>query len=84
MADFFSNLKEKLSEKAEVIAKKTEEVADVVAKKTEQTIDVQKIKNQIRTMERNNERDLLDIGKMILSCCCMNLPQVMRGLLSAG
>lgn len=65
MADFFGNLGKKLSEKAEMVAKKTGEVADVVAKKTEQTVEATKIKNQIRTMERNNERDLTDIGKMI-------------------
>ncbi len=65
MADFFSNLKKNLTETAEIVAKKTGEVADVVAKKTEQTVEVTKIKNQIRTMEKNNERDLLDMGKMI-------------------
>ena len=65
MADFFGNLKKNLTETAELVAKKTGEVADVVAKKTEQTVEVTKIKNQIRTMEKNNERDLLDMGKMI-------------------
>ena len=65
MADFFGNLKKNLSETAEKVVKKTGEVADVVAKKTEEVVEVTKIKNQIRTMERNNERDLLDIGKMI-------------------
>lgn len=72
MSDFFGNLKENLesigkviSEKAEVVGKKTGEVVDVVAKKTEQTVETQKVKSQIRTMERNNERDYQDIGKMI-------------------
>lgn len=65
MADFFGNLGKIISEKAEIVAKKTEEAVDVVAKKTEQTVEVQKIKNQIRTMEKNNERDLTDMGKMI-------------------
>ncbi len=72
MADFFGNLKENLeslgktiSEKAEVVAKKTEEAACVVAKKTEETVEVQKIKSQIRVMERNNERDFQDIGKIV-------------------
>lgn len=74
--EFFENLGEIISEKAKVVGKKTEEVVevvskktgevvDVVAKKTEQTIEIQKIKGQIRTMERNNERDYQDIGKMI-------------------
>ena len=65
MANFFQDLGKFISEKAEVVAKKTGEVADVVAKKTEQTVEVQKIKAQIHTMERNNDRDYKDIGKMI-------------------
>lgn len=65
MADFFGNLGKIISEKAEVVTRKTEEVVDVVAKKTEKTVEVQKIKSQIRVMERNNERDFTDIGKMI-------------------
>lgn len=72
MADFFGNLKGNLeslgktiSEKAEVVAKKTEEAVEVVAKKTEETVEVQKIKSQIRVMERNNERDFQDIGKIV-------------------
>lgn len=72
MADFFENLKDNLgnlgkaiSEKAEVVAKKTGEAVEVVAKKTEETVEVQKIKSQIRVLDRSNERDLKDIGKMI-------------------
>lgn len=65
MAQFFENLKKIISEKAEVVSKKTGEVVDVVAKKTEQTVEVTKIRSQISTMERNNERDYKDIGKMI-------------------
>lgn len=65
MGDFFGNLGKIISEKAEVVTKKTEEVVEVVAKKTEKTVEVQKIKSQIRVMERNNERDFTDMGKMI-------------------
>ena len=65
MANFFENLGKTISEKAEVVSKKAGEVVDVVAKKTEQTVEVQKIKSQINTMERNNDRDYKDIGKMI-------------------
>ena len=65
MAGFFGDLGKIISEKAEVVTKKTGEVVDVVAKKTEQTVEVQKIKAQIHTMERNNDRDYKDIGKMI-------------------
>lgn len=65
MGDFFGNLGKIISEKAEVVTRKTEEVVEVVAKKTEKTVEVQKIKSQIRVMERNNERDFTDMGKMI-------------------
>lgn len=65
MAGFFEDLGKFISEKAEVVSKKTGEVVDVVTKKTEQTVEVQKIKNQIHVMERNNERDYIDIGKIV-------------------
>lgn len=65
MADFFGNLGKIISEKAEVVSKKTGEVVDVVTKKTEEAVEMTKIKSQIGTMERNNERDYKDIGKMI-------------------
>ena len=65
MASFLKDLGKIISEKAEVVAKKTGEVADVVVKKTEQTVEVQKIKNQIHVMQRNNDRDYRDIGKMV-------------------
>lgn len=65
MVEFLENLGEIISEKAKVVGKKTEEVVDLVARKTEQTVEIQKIKNQIRTMKRNNERDYQDMGKMI-------------------
>lgn len=54
MGDFFEDLGKRISETAEVVTKKTEEV-----------VELQKLKNQIRTMERNNERDLRDLGKMV-------------------
>lgn len=65
MANFFRDLGKIISEKAEVVTKKTGEVVDVVAKKTEQTVEIQKIKSQIHVMERSNDRDYKDIGKMI-------------------
>lgn len=65
MANFFKDLGKIISEKAEVVAKKTGEVADIVVKKTEQTVEVQKIKSQIHVMQRNNDRDFRDIGKMV-------------------
>lgn len=65
MKEFFENLGKIVVEKAEVVGKKAEEVVDVVSKKTEQTVEIQKIKSRIHTMERNNERDYQDIGKML-------------------
>jgi len=65
MANFFGELGKVIAEKAGVVTKKTGEVVDVVAKKTEQTVEIQKIKNQIHVMERSNDRDYKDIGKMI-------------------
>lgn len=57
MADFLGNL----SNLGKIITEK----AEVVSKKTEEAVEIQKIKSQIRVMERNNERDFQDIGKMI-------------------
>ena len=68
MATFWEDLGDLgklISKKAKDVTKKTGEVVDVVAKKTEQTVEVQKLKNQIHVMERSNERDFKDIGKMI-------------------
>ena len=76
MTEFFEKWKQVISEKAkvvsektgevvEVVASKTGDVVEVVANKTEQAMEVQKIKSQIHVMERNNDRDYKDIGKMI-------------------
>lgn len=54
MGDFFEDLGKKITETAEAVGKKTEEV-----------VEIQKLKNQVRTLERNNERDYMDLGKMI-------------------
>ena len=72
MADFFANLEDlgkMISKKAgkavDVVAQKAGETVDVISKKAEETVEITKIKSQIGTMERNNERDYKDIGKMI-------------------
>lgn len=65
MTDFFEKWKKIISEKAEVVTKKTGEVVEIVVDKTEQTVEITKIKSQIHVMERNNDRDFRDIGKMI-------------------
>ena len=54
MADFFN-----------VLGKKITDVAEDLGKKTEDTVEIQKIKSNIRSLKRANERDLIDIGKMV-------------------
>lgn len=39
--------------------------AEDLGKKAEDTLDIQKIKSQINTMKRANERDFTDMGKVI-------------------
>ena len=38
---------------------------DELGKKAEDTIEIQKIKNQMNQMKRANERDFVDVGKII-------------------
>lgn len=54
MADFFGELGKKISD-----------VAVDISKKAEDTFEVQKIKGDIRSIKRANERDLRDIGRMV-------------------
>lgn len=54
MADFFGDL-----------GKKITEVADDFGRRAGDTIETQKIKSQIRSLRRANERDYLDIGRMV-------------------
>lgn len=54
MDDFFNELGKKLSE-----------TADIVGKKTNEIWDTEKTKSEIRFLKRANERDFIDIGKMI-------------------
>lgn len=54
MADFFEELGKKISD-----------VAIDLGKKTEDTIEIQKLKSDIRALKRANERDQLDIGRMV-------------------
>lgn len=65
MADFFGNLKGSLKENLGNLGKTLSDTAEVVTKRTKDEVEVQKIKSQIRGMERSNERDFQDIGKMI-------------------
>lgn len=54
MKDIFEEIVDKISETAECVGKKAEEV-----------VETQKIKNKIRSLERNNRRDLKDIGRIL-------------------
>lgn len=54
MADFFEDLGKRISE-----------VASDVTKKTGDVLEIQKIKSDIRSLQRANDRDLIDIGRMI-------------------
>ena len=65
MTDFFGNLKGNLKGNLENLGKTLADKAEAVSKKTKEEVEVQKIKSQVRGMERSNERDFQDIGKMI-------------------
>ena len=65
MADFFGNLKGTLKENLGNLGKTLSDTAEVVSKRTKEEVEVQKIKSNVRGMERANERDLQDIGKMV-------------------
>ena len=65
MTDFFENLKGNLKGNLENLGKTLADKAEAVSKKTKEEVEVQKIKSQVRGMERSNERDFQDIGKMI-------------------
>lgn len=53
--DFFNNLRQTLSETAEAVGKKTEEL-----------VEVQKLRNRIRTAQRQAEQDYRKLGHMVL------------------
>ena len=54
MADFFEDL-----------GKKITEVADDLGRIAGDTIETQKIKSQIRSLKRANDKDYMDIGRMV-------------------
>lgn len=54
MSDFFEDLGKKLSDAATEIGKRTED-----------TLEIQKLKSDIRSLKRANERDYIDIGKIV-------------------
>lgn len=54
MSDFFGEL-----------GKKITDTATEIGKKAEDTLEIQKLKREIRSLKRANERDLRDIGRMV-------------------
>ena len=54
MDDFFSTLGKRISD-----------TVDEFGKKAEDTLEIQKIKSNVRSLKRANERDLADIGRMV-------------------
>lgn len=54
MTDFFEDL-----------GKRITDVADDLGRRAGDTIESQKIKSQIRSLRRANERDYMDIGRMV-------------------
>lgn len=65
MKEFLETLGKKIAETAEVVGKKTGDVVDTVTQKTGEIVEEQKMKSQIRTLTKGNNRDFADIGKMI-------------------
>ena len=63
MKDWFDKLN--LDEWGRKISSTLSETAETVGKKTEEVMSVQKLKSHIRTLERGNERDFMDLGKML-------------------
>ena len=49
----------------EDLTKRLGETAELVGNKANEAMEVQKLKNQIRTLERNNEDDLAELGRII-------------------
>lgn len=49
----------------EKLGKTLGDTVESLGKKAENTLDIQKLKGQISTMKRANERDLMDMGKII-------------------
>lgn len=59
--------KSAMKEFFEDLGKFITETAGNVGKKTEEVMEVQKLKSQIRSLERSNQGDLTDLGKIIMN-----------------
>lgn len=49
----------------EELGKKFGETAETVTNKAGEVVEIQKLKNQIRALERGNESDYIDLGRMV-------------------
>ena len=49
----------------EDLTKRLGETAELVGNKANEAMEVQRLKNQIRTLERNNEDDLAELGRVL-------------------
>lgn len=54
-----------MAEFLDSVGKKISEVADELGRKASDTIESQKIKSEIRSLKRANERDFAEIGRMV-------------------
>ena len=54
-----------MSDLFEDFGKKISDVASELGKKTNDTLEIQKIKSDIRSLKRANDRDYIDMGKAI-------------------
>lgn len=48
----------------EDLGKRIEETVEIVGNKANEAMETQKLKNQIRTLERDNEKDYVELGKI--------------------
>lgn len=55
----------KINDVVNDVKQKVADTADAIVKKTSTAIEVSKIRSEIRTLKKSNDRDFIDIGKMI-------------------
>ena len=60
-----SNVSKTIAALEKELGKKISDVASDIGKKTEDTIEIQKLKSNIRGLQRANDRDFIDIGRMV-------------------
>lgn len=65
MRTFLEGLGEKIGMTAEMVNSKAGEVVELVGTKAGEAVELQKLKNQIRILEKSNEADLADLGRLV-------------------